>query len=181
MKTNQHTQDIMIVLQAILSMHRMSFHKNDILNIYTFNMNPILTYDKHMFIATLLTFNNILCCIRKMLDKCHLQTTDFIRQNKIGKTYNFKNFRFLINSLRTLMLTTLTGRTKTYSLYVNLYVFCTVLIREHYRLQLQFIVILTFISYCWMGFQPRLIRMLTVLVGFSTTMNAINAFGFELD
>ena len=94
MKTKQHTQDIMIVLQAILSMHRMSFHKNDILNTYTFNMNPILTYDKHMFIATLLTFNNILCCIRKMLDKCHLQTTDFIRQNKIGKTYNFKNFRF---------------------------------------------------------------------------------------
>ncbi len=82
MKTNQHTQGIMIILQAIFSIHRMSIRKNDISNTFTLNMHPILTYDKHMFIASFLTFNNILFCIRKMLDKCYPQTADFTRQEQ---------------------------------------------------------------------------------------------------
>ena len=80
MKTKQRTQGIMIILQAIFSGHRMSIRKNDISNTYTFNMHPILTYDKHMFIASFLTFNNILFCIRPMLEKCQAQSTDFTRQ-----------------------------------------------------------------------------------------------------
>ncbi len=99
MKTKQHTQDIMIVLQAILSMHRMSSHKNDISNINTFSMNPILTYDKHMIINPLFTFNNMLCCIRKMLDKCHPQTTNFTRLNRNRKHVQFKKLLFLNKSL----------------------------------------------------------------------------------
>ncbi len=103
MKTKLQTQGIMIVLQSILSRHRMSFHKNNISNTYTFNMNYIITYNKHMFIATLFTFNNILFCIRKMLEKCHPQTTDFTRQKQNREHVQFNKFCFLTNPLRTLM------------------------------------------------------------------------------
>ncbi len=96
MKINQHTQGIMIILQAIFSIHRMSIRKNDISNTYTYslNMHPILTYDKHMFIASFLTFNNILFGIRKMLDKCHPQTTDFTRQKQNRENVQFYKFLF---------------------------------------------------------------------------------------
>ncbi len=139
MKTKQHTQGMMLILQAIFSIHKMSIRKNDISNTYTFivdfriiftlsgvggnsdsrlsrrtvairrsilqnkcknncifhyNMHPILTYDKHMFIASFSTFNNILFCIRKLLDKYHPQTTDFTRQEQNRESVQFYKFLF---------------------------------------------------------------------------------------
>ena len=96
MKTKQRTQGIMIILQAIFSGHRMSIPKNDISN--TFNMHTILTYDKHMFIASILSFDIILFCIRPMLDKCHPQTTDFKRQKTNSENVQFNFFLIFYKS-----------------------------------------------------------------------------------
>ncbi len=83
MKTKQHTQGIIIILQAISSIHRMSIRKNDASNTYT--------------------FNNILFCIRKVLDECHPQTTDFTRLKQNSEDVQFQEIIFLIHILRTLM------------------------------------------------------------------------------
>ncbi len=74
MKTKQHTQGIMIILQAIFSIHRMSIRKNDTSNTYT--------------------FNNILFCIRKVLDECHPQTTDFTRLEQNRENVQFQKIMF---------------------------------------------------------------------------------------
>ncbi len=76
MKTKHHR--IMIILQAIFSSNRNTLPKSE--NSHIFNMNVIHINVIPLCIASLLTFNNILSCIRKMLDKCHAQSTDFIRQ-----------------------------------------------------------------------------------------------------
>ncbi len=140
MKTKQRTQGMMIILQAIFSVHRMSIRKNDISNTYKFRMSHILTYDKHMFVASFLKFNNILFCIRPMLDKCHPQTTDFLRQNKIVKTYNLKKIlflnKYLMNPYVHCSYSDAQRRTVVHQFVRLLYVYCTVLTKEKSRLSL---------------------------------------------
>ncbi len=134
MKTKQRTQGMMIILQAIFSGHRMSIRKNDISNTWTFNMHPILTYDKHMFIASFLTFNNILFCIRPMLDKCHPLTTDFTQQKQNREDVQFKKFSFFSKHLMNLYVHYYYSDVQDVQLYVNLYVNCTSWTREKSRI-----------------------------------------------
>ena len=123
-------------IQAIFSTHRMSIRKNDISNTYTFKMHPIITYDKHMFVASFLTFNNILFCIRKMLDKCHPQTTNFTRQKQNRENVQILKLFILNKYLKNPYLDYSYSDVKNVQLYVNLYVFFPVLISEISRLSL---------------------------------------------
>ena len=134
MKTKQRTQAIMIILQAIFSGHRMSIRKNDISNTYIFNMHPILTNDKHISIASFLTFNNIIFCIRPMLDKCYPLTTDFTRQKQNREHVQFYKFLFFNKYLMNLYVHYYYSDVQDVQLYVNLYVNCTVLIWEKSRI-----------------------------------------------
>ncbi len=127
MKTKHHR--IMIILQAIFSLNRNTLPKSE--NSYMFNMNVIHINVNPLCIASLLTFNNILSCIRKVLDKCHAQSTDFTRQRRIVKVYKLIFFYFFINSIPTLMKTALKALKKTVQMYEIMYNFCTVLISEN--------------------------------------------------
>ncbi len=84
-------QRIMIILQAIVSLHSNTFHKNE--NSYMFNMKVIRINVKPLCIVPLLTFRNNLICISKIRDKCHSQSSDFTRQKT--KSENVQNNFFL--------------------------------------------------------------------------------------
>ena len=108
----------------------MSIRKNDISNTYIFNMHPILTNDKHISIASFLTFNNIIFCIRPMLDKCYPLTTDFTRQEQNREHVQFLKFLFFNKHLMNPYVHYYYSDVQDVQLYVNLYVFSTVLIKE---------------------------------------------------
>ena len=85
-------QWIMIILQAIFSLNRNTLRKRE--NSYIFNMNLIRINAIPLCIAPLLTIRYILLCIRKMLDKCNPQATDFTRQKT--KSESVQNNFFLL-------------------------------------------------------------------------------------
>ncbi len=103
----------------------MSFRHKKTLRTTTFKMNVLRTYSMQIFIEPSITLEAFNSAFVRCWTSIILRQPISHDKNNIQKTYNFKNFRIFINPLRTLMPTTLTGRTKTYTLYVNLYVFCT--------------------------------------------------------
>ncbi len=119
-------QRIMIILQAIVSLHRSTFRKNE--NSYMFNMKVIRINVKPLCIAPLLTFRNNLICISKIRDKCHSQSTDSHDKRRKVKMYKIIFFYFFINPMLTLMDTVLKALKKTVQMYEIMYNFCTVLI-----------------------------------------------------
>ena len=119
----------MIILQAIFKLNRNTLPKSK--NSCMFNMNVIPINVIPLCIASLLTFRNILFCIRKVLNQCHAQSTDFRRQRRIVKVYKLIFFYFFINSIPTLMKTALKALNKTVQMYEIIYNFCTVLISEN--------------------------------------------------
>ena len=82
----------MTILQAIVSLQRNTLRKIE--NLRISNMNVIRRNVKPLCIAPLLTFRIILFCIRKMLDKCQAQSTDFTRQKTNSESVQniFLNF-----------------------------------------------------------------------------------------
>ncbi len=122
-------QRIMIILQAIFSIHRNTLRKSE--NSCMFNMNLIRINAIPLCIAPLLTFRNIQFCIRKRLDKCNPQTTNSHDKRRKLKVYKILFFYFFINPMLTLMDTALKALKKTVQLYEIMYNFCTVLIRKN--------------------------------------------------
>ena len=75
---NKHlAQKTRMILQEIFTEHRIPYYKHITSNSIMFKMNVLYTYTKHIVITPTLTYDNILFCIRPILETCPFHKTNF--------------------------------------------------------------------------------------------------------